>query len=920
LSEELTEETLAATIGGRAPTELRIDRGDIVGRYVVLETLGQGGMGVVFAAYDPELDRKVALKLLHGQARDQSKASEGHKRLLREAQAMARLSHPNVIAVHDVGEHRDRIFLAMEFVDGTTLRGWLDRERPTWRETVEVFRAAGRGLAAAHEKGLVHRDFKPDNVMIGEDGRVRVMDFGLARSERDRGIEETGRVELDDPGDLPDVDAFATVLTRQGGIVGTPGYMAPEQWTSAETSAKTDQFSFCVALYEALYGQRPFPGETGAALAFNVSEGNVIEPESGAGVPAWLRRVVLRGLSPQPSERHPGMAELLAKLGAAEALKRRNRLIAAIAVLGLGTAAIVGYQQLQHDHLIESCVADAATIDAVWNDSARQGLREALLANQVGYAETTADKVLPWLEGWADAWRSTREETCRAMRVEARYDASAAAGIDDCLAERLWHFETLVEELSTTDEKVLRKAITAAAGLPSVTACADLRYVESRTALDEHTATEEHELRKQLARANNLRLAGKYDEGITLAQDALERAEAAGFSGSVAAARLDLGRLLEKKGDYGRAESELTRAYVDASLAQMAEVAADAATALVVVTGDRQAHHGEGRAWDKAAAVAIAAIEPGEGARTAARLNNLAVVLNAMGEADQARSVHERALAIREKALGPTHPDVAKCLNNLATVRLEAGQWDAAKELHRRALTIRRESLGSGHPDVGATLVNSANVHAATGNFEEAKRLYEEALGIWTDALGTEHPTVAIIYNNLANVHLELGDRAAAKELYEDNLAILEKLHGPDHPGVAVALNNLAVVSQQLGDGPAAEGYYERTLQIMEARYGPDHPDVATPLGNLGSLMIWSGDQEDGIRLLERAIAIYDAHDGVQEGELVARFGLAEALIKTKGGRVRALAQARLARDGYEASGEGRAEELAAVEKWLAAQ
>ncbi len=202
-------------------------RGALVGRYVVLSRLGAGAMGVVYAAYDPELDRKVALKLLKPRRAASAQAAEGQRRLLREAQAMAKLTHPNVVTVHDVGEHGSRVYVAMEFVDGRPLTSWTEHEHP-WRATLDIFAEAGRGLAAAHAKGLVHRDFKPDNVMVGANGRVRVMDFGLARaSDLDAPAEVTS-------GALPEADlrgsstAFDAEVTRAGAIVGTPAYMAPE--------------------------------------------------------------------------------------------------------------------------------------------------------------------------------------------------------------------------------------------------------------------------------------------------------------------------------------------------------------------------------------------------------------------------------------------------------------------------------------------------------------------------------------------------------------------------------------------------------------------------------------------------------------------------------------------------------------------
>jgi eukaryotic-like serine/threonine-protein kinase len=262
-------------------------RGRVVGRYVILSLLGVGGMGAVYAAYDPELDRKVALKLLRPDS-----LSIDSARMLREARALARLAHPNVVAVHDVGTLGAEVFIAMEHVDGLTVHRWLRQRDRSRREVLDVFLAAGRGLAAAHRAGLVHRDFKPDNMMVALDGRVRVLDFGLARAQASAGAESTLREAL-----IGDVDVGEARLTREGALLGTPTYMAPEQWRGAVADARSDQFSFCVALWEALLGERPFRGTTMQALMTSVTNGAIeAAPAGSRRVSSELRRARERGL------------------------------------------------------------------------------------------------------------------------------------------------------------------------------------------------------------------------------------------------------------------------------------------------------------------------------------------------------------------------------------------------------------------------------------------------------------------------------------------------------------------------------------------------------------------------------------------------------------------------------------------------
>ncbi|MCY1016321.1 protein kinase domain-containing protein [Pyxidicoccus sp. MSG2] len=304
-----------------------------VGRYHILDKLGSGGMGVVYSAYDPELHRRVAIKLLHPDANTVARA-DGASRLLREAQAMARLSHPNVVSVHDAGTFAGRVFIAMELVDGLSLRHWLRAEHRTWREVLEVFRQAGRGLVAAHAAGLVHRDFKPANVLISQDGRAQVTDFGLARTTADIEAAEAGRRTA--PAKVPILqdDFLESPLTEAGLVMGTPAYMPPEQHEDGRTDARGDQFSFCASLYEALYEQLPFEGKRSTEYLLEVSAGRVRPPPRGSRVPAWLFRAVSRGLSPAPEARYPSMAVLLDALGQdPSATWRRGGVVAAAALL-----------------------------------------------------------------------------------------------------------------------------------------------------------------------------------------------------------------------------------------------------------------------------------------------------------------------------------------------------------------------------------------------------------------------------------------------------------------------------------------------------------------------------------------------------------------------------------------------------------
>ncbi|MEZ4430265.1 MAG: serine/threonine-protein kinase, partial [Nannocystaceae bacterium] len=323
----------APTLTGRAPADDVPESPARIGRFVVLGRLGEGGMGTVFSAYDNDLDRKVAIKLVRPTLRERFGS---RARVLREAQAMARISHPNVVQIYEVGEYERLVYVAMEFVKGETLGAWIERGGPRSRqELLDAFIAAARGLAAAHAAGVVHRDFKPDNVLIGEDGRVLVVDFGIARAPAEGERDASATRQPPSGGSV-----LATPLTATGALMGTPAYMSPEQYRGAAVDARADQFSLCVTLYEALHGQRPFAGDTVSDLMTSVLTGALREPPRERRAPEWLLQVLRRGLSVEPGERFPDMEALI------DALLRdpaRARLaLARRLALALGVVALLG--------------------------------------------------------------------------------------------------------------------------------------------------------------------------------------------------------------------------------------------------------------------------------------------------------------------------------------------------------------------------------------------------------------------------------------------------------------------------------------------------------------------------------------------------------------------------------------------------
>jgi eukaryotic-like serine/threonine-protein kinase len=404
----------------QAPTVAEPGRGDDVvgksggtlGKYRLERMIGAGGMGMVWAAYDPDLERQVAIKLL----RDSGEAAL-RTRLLREARAMARLKHPNVVAVYDVGTDGNRDYIAMELVDGSDFTEWL-ATKPPRAEILAALLAAGRGLAAAHDAGLVHRDFKPHNVLRAKDGGVFVTDFGLARGQ----VEAIGELELAPAGSMRDVRTGATpgrpldsvldsALTQTGVLIGTPAYMAPEQFAGRAPDPRTDQFAFCVTAWEALAGSRPFTGGTLDELKA-AAESSTRAP--GAELPPRIRAILARGLDPRHDARWPDMRALLGALEAAIAPPRRRwqipAVIAAVALVATGTTVMVMRQPPTPPTTPTPpkthswCASVEETFDQAWSP--------AKSAAVVGKLGTRAAGVVAILDRVRGAWITAYKDTC----------------------------------------------------------------------------------------------------------------------------------------------------------------------------------------------------------------------------------------------------------------------------------------------------------------------------------------------------------------------------------------------------------------------------------------------------------------------------------------------------------------------------
>ncbi len=890
---------------GRA-TELA--RGASIGRYVVLDKLGAGAMGVVYCAFDPELDRKVAIKLLRPEASGStvSESQAARARLLREAQALAKLGHPNVVAVHDVGTHGDDVWIAMEFVKGQTLTRWRQQHRGGWREVLEVMTRAGQGLAAAHAAGLIHRDVKPDNVMVGDDGRVRMMDFGLARRGAGPGF---AAEELDTQDVSGGERAMLRIeVTQAGAMVGTPAYMAPEQFAGQVPGPAADVFGFCVMLWEGLYGARPFGGQTIAELRANILAERRLAPGRSGGAPRWLLRVLTRGLATAPERRWQTMGELLAALGRGHARRRRWQLVAAaagvLAVVGGG----LGAHALARRQVIAACEAEGAVILADWNDEVKAGLARAFLATGKPAAATTVEKTLPWLDRWASRWQAATASACQAHALGETWDDELYARAVDCLDEARGTFTALVQELGVADGLTIVRATGAAAGLAAAGRCLDATVLRARPPLGPEHADAVKQLRARFARVGSLRAAGNFSAGLELAAATLAMAREVAWPAVVAEGEYRVGVLAGDQGDYARAEASLLRALARARDARAPRLALDAMTHLVWIVGDRAARAAEGKVWAESAQTELTLLLADDPLSQAQLDNNLGLVHHFSGGYDEAARLHARALAGWIAVLGEQHPQVAQSLNNLANSRAHQGATEEAIGLHKRALAIREVALGAEHPQVAASLSNLGIAYLKLNQIDQALRVQTRALAIREAALSPDHPDLLESLNNLANVHDRMKDHAAALPYYLRALAILEHTPGANPRMLATVLYNCANIDEAQGRYAEAARKHERSLATFEALLGKHHPTLAYPIEGLADVRLRLGDLDLALSLRLRALAIREAVHGEDHPELAPSLTGLARVQRRRGALAEALAYDTRARNILEAAGTDRPE------------
>lgn len=943
--------------------------GSALGRYVILETLGRGGMGAVYAAFDPKLDRRVALKVMLPTVGKPSETTEGRSRLLREAQALAKVSHPYVVHVHDVGTFGEQIYIAMEHLSGVTLRDWLDASERTWEDVLRVMIRAGRGLAAAHEAGLVHRDFKPDNVLVDEGRRPHVVDFGLARavdvddadadipdarpSPESSAANESAAISQSSP----DSGLLGAQLTKAGALIGTPAYMSPEQIHRLAIDARSDQFSFCVTLFEALYGKRPFEAQSVQEQLHRTVHAAFPPAPRGTRVPKRFHRILERGLSPQPAKRFASMDALLEALSEDPGLPRRRVAMVAGIVGLLGVSFFVGRAL---DSSSPTCEDAREHLSGVWDADKQKRVADAFTATDAAHAGPTLQTVTKLLDRYANEWTGMHRDACEATAVRREQSERVLELRMACLARQKRHLQAVTAELEKADRKTLEHAVQAASSLPAVSQCEDPETARLGSAqlADPEARRAAEALELGLAETRAAQLAGRFREAADAAAELEAGATELAVQGLRAEAALLRAEAELGDGQYDAAAEAFETATLAAEASGHDDVLAKARGLAGTTIGYHLAKPEEGRRQCRhAEAITERLGRPPALSGRSALCHHFVSVRE--GKYEDARDHAVEAKKLFEEAYGPDHPMVAKALNSAGIALYRLGNDEEALASFERSKTIWETIGGPDHPHVASPLVNIGILHRRRAEFDEAIATYERVERIYLAAHGPDHPALGKLHNNLAVVFNRLGKYDEALERYEESYRIKLAAHGDEHPSIGVALLNLGVVHKRLGQDDKALDFYERSLAVKEKTLGKNHvrltnvhiaialvcsdlgqheravetarravairqespgkDDVELPaaLTTLGDTLVEAGEPRNALEPLERAMAIREKYEKDPSLLGSTRFSLGKALWESKKDRERGLALVERAEQDFIAAGPGQEENLKQLRAWM---
>jgi len=821
-------------------------------RYVLLEKLGSGGMGTVYAAYDRRLDRKVALKLLR------TENEHYRERLMREAQAMAGLSHPNVVAVFDAGVAEGRLFLAMEFVRGGTLKERQRASKLQWRETLRLYVDAGRGLAAAHAAGLVHRDFKPENVLVSNTGQVKVTDFGIARSVGETSARENRRSSR--PPAPPDIPASAKTvsldagITEEGTLLGTPGYMAPEQYLGGTVDERTDQFSFCVSLYEALYGEKPFAGGGLNDVMEATTGGRVREPPKGATVPMRLRRALSRGLEVERAERHPSMQALLDEL-LHDPVRRWRRAAGIAAAVSIVAVSAIGAARVASARQDQLCAGGETEAGEVWGTDAQRRIGDALMATGVPYAADTWRRTRAQIDGYMDQWTTAYRQTCQATRVRQTQAESVMTVRMACLEQRRDEVRALVQVLSSADREVASKAVQASLDLTALDRCKDV--VSLTTVAPEPTdpksSAELTAIRKELATAKANLEAGRSSTARDVTEPLISRARSLGYAPLLAQVLLASARAKADSSRSREASVQLaSEAAIEGSAGREDATSAEAAMWLVNWLAD-MGKFDEAEQWSRWGDASLRRV--GEtGCPRAEWLEAQGFLRDNQGRLKEAADSNRAALDDARR-VGCEPQRTAGFMRVLAEDLASLGQKEDADRLIADADATIVHTLGEDHPQRISYLDARAYVSGESTDFVHAVEYERQAIAL-AERVQPESSRLPLIYLNACAYLDPLGDLDGAIAYCQKAIDGYRRVDGPDSGGLSYALTNMGDTLIKIRRYDEATSDFRQAFDIEERTGGLRDPIALHTLVGLGRTEVARGRPRDAIAPLERSLAL----------------------------------------------------------------
>jgi len=863
----------------RTATEKSIHHGQTlaaatsVGRYMVLSKIGAGGMGEVYAAYDPKLDRRVALKMLHCL---ESKADA--ERLIREARALARLSHPHVVTVHEVDELAEmggQPLIVMEFVDGRTLKQWIRRPtHSTWSivERLDLLVQAGKGLVAAHAEGLIHRDFKPSNVLIGTDRRARVADFGLA----------IGVGEPRPPGQHVDgADSVDSSLTKTGVLIGTPAYMAPEQFAGKTVDARCDQFSFCVTAWEALFGTRPYTSTRSDGQGVRAFRAGAVNRPEGAQVPANVETTLRKGLSVRPGARFGTMTELVEELETElnilrgeEMPRRKFRGWRLLGIAAFAAIAVWGLARAHKGRLASACEDQGAEIDGTWNEDIRDEVLTSLRSTQEGALIHDEDRLSPWLDEHSAALREATVDACRHSTVDKDWDAALVDKSQWCLQERRFEFEEVIEAYREGGEWNARLAVDWAVSLKPVSPCLDPRALVELEVPPEEERAELRELQRRLSQASRLG-ADSQEEQLSIVREVGRRASELDWKPMLTHVGREEGSILVGLGDADAGTEAWREAWFQAAESSDWRAAVRIARDISWVASNGDINLDKSRLWLALGHVCLKQTYDPSGRFESSLLEAQVGLESTAANMEEAERLGRLLLERKQRLFGIAHYETADALSLLGAVLQKRGNYSEAASLKKRGLEIQLRTFGGNRVKISNDYLGLAQTQRFLGEFTEARENARKAHEVMLRT-SPKNPQLAYILLARAISALDAGDFPDGVVQAEEALRLAEEAYEDGHSNTIDILASVADFRRLDGRLQDAVLLYQRSEKIARNSLGPTHMQTLYPKARICLLLGELGRRDEAItqcRELESALSEVKS-TGPQDAQRFAQMSL----------------------------------------------